>query len=178
MTKLSTVSRLFRYLFTLYLLFIPLSIIFVWLIAPNWVSASASLVNNYFTHNGFDMVEIDFGTRLVAFFINLFQGSITMFMMGVMIKLFKCYEEGEIFSERTVSLISWVGYSLMASTLVATICDGLTTYVITAAIKKPTFILTLTESDFKTILIAFIIILVSWIASEGYKMQTEQSLTI
>jgi hypothetical protein len=97
-----------------------------------------------------------------------------------LIKLFRLYERGEIFSINNVNYIRNIGYALLATEFFEPIFQFLMGVVLT--MHNPPgqlfFSITLGATNLGIILMSLFIILISWIMAEGCKLREEQQLTI
>jgi hypothetical protein len=119
-------------------------------------------------------------TRLYGFLIYAPIIILLAFIFLFFVKLFKSYERLEIFSLSAVNHIKRIGYLLLAIECIKPGVEFLLSMVLTWH-NPPGHryaIVSVSDTDLTTIFIAFIIILVSWIMSEGSRLKEEESLTI
>lgn len=153
-----------------------------WLYAPKTIDISGSL--------GFFISAVPKGvqvlhplspyTKTLGFLV----GAIPMIMIECilyfLIRLFKLYENAEIFLVQNVSYIKKIGYALLITQIVSILSDGLLSVIVTLNNPNGFRSLTLTVSgeNISLALTAFMIILISWIMAEGCRLREEQQLTI
>ena len=105
---------------------------------------------------------------------------IELYILYSLIKLFGLYSKGEIFSVNNVRYIRNIGYALLFTQIVNPLYQVLMGAVLT--LHNPPghrfLSITLDQTNLGIILIALIVILISWIMAEGCKLREEQQLTI
>jgi hypothetical protein len=96
-----------------------------------------------------------------------------------LIKLFKLYEKGKIFTRDNVRCFRRLGYILIIWTFTSVLYDVVISGILTHAPIKPLlFGMSLRSADFTTLIIGGIILVISWVMNEGCKLEEEQALTI
>lgn len=90
------------------------------------------------------------------------------------------YEQGKIFSLNHVKYIRNIGYALLIGQIVEPFYQGIMGFILTA--HNPPHhrfaTVTLDQTNIGMLLTALLVILISWIMAEGYKLHQEQQLTI
>lgn len=180
--KIKKISRSFRWLFTAIFMALPVIHGLLWFYAP---------IPKYdFMQLGFVVDLIPKGihlltplsplTRLYSFLVDLVPLIILEFLFYSLIRLFKLYERGEIFSALNVVCIKNIGVSLLVLQIVQVICNGLLSMILTWNNPPGFKVITVTLSGFNVgmMLMALLIILVSWVMMEGCRLRNEQQLTI
>ena len=180
--KIRKISRFFRWLFTAIFIALPVIHGLLWFFAP--------IPKFDFMHLGFVMDLIPKGvqvmtalsplTRLYAFLVDLIPLIILEFLFYSLIRLFKLYEQGDIFSTRNVVCIKNIGASLLIFQIIQVICNGLLSMVLTWNNPPGFRVITVTLSGLNVsmMLMALLIILISWVMMEGCRLRNEQQLTI
>jgi hypothetical protein len=160
-----------------------------------WLYAPQSLA--FGQHNGFNMIPESYFrnldsvqhpmpqsftplTKLFCFAVSMIPTSITLIMLYFLIKLFRLYQQGDIFTSMNVRYIRNVGYALLVGQLIKPVYQGLIGLALTwqNAPGHRFAMFVLGTDDFGVILTALLIILVSWIMAEGCKLREDQQLTI
>jgi hypothetical protein len=99
-----------------------------------------------------------------------------------LIKLFKLYEQGEIFSIRNVNFIRKTGYTMLIGQLINPVYQVLISVTLTWHNKLhgvPRYAtIAFDGTSVGIILTSLMIILISWIMAEGCKLREEQQLTV
>lgn len=183
MNRIQQVSRYFRILFQISFLITLLAQIIIWSNAPGSLtmlqSSGAQLIpNDYTSHilvNYFSPT-----TRLLGFLINMIPTGFELLIIYFLIKLFKQFEQNEIFSPSNVRYIRNIGYALLFGQLVQPIYQSLIGILLTSSNPphQHFFSITFGTDNIRIMIGAGIIILVSWIMAEAQKLREEQQLTI
>lgn len=179
MSKIQRTSCVFRWFFTVIFLILPTLLIVSWIIAPQAISLGTISIS--FLPNGIEILHpLGASTKFWGFLISLIPTGIKMLTLYFLIRLFKLYETGKIFSLKNVSYIKKIGYTMLLGQLIHPIYQLLISATLTwhnppgHRIAK----VLVTGSSFGVIFTALLIILVSWIMAEGYKLEEEQQYTI
>lgn len=178
MNKIQRVSRILQKIFLLLLIALPLTSIFFWFYCniPN----PSGIETSYFHSTPALMQQPHFYSRLAAFTINLIPLSIEMFCLYCLIKLFKLYEQGRIFTQRNVDYIRYIALCLIADPIQKPFNELATTFALT--LSNPPghrmISITLNTIDINNILIGVVILLASWVMAEACKLHDEQTLTV
>ena len=178
--KIKKVSSIFRWLFLVLLIAVPLVHILSWLNAPVPIDLSGGFFISVVPQGVKILYPLSFSTKLVGFLIGAIPVVLIEFILYFLIKLFKLYEQAEIFSIQNVNYIKKIGNTLLITQIVTIICNGFLSVVLT--LNNPhglrTLVLTISGMHISLILTAFIIILIAWIMAEGCQLRDEQQLTI
>jgi len=118
--------------------------------------------------------------KFFGFLANLIPTGIAMVALGYLAKLFRLYEELEIFSERSVQCIRHLGYLLLLGQLLHPIYSALITLTVTISnpVGQRLIAIAFGTEEMKIVAIALIVILISWIMDIGRKLQEEQAATV
>lgn len=118
MNKIQCVSKFFRILFQIAFIALPLLQIAFWLNAPNPLKFLGDSIH-------FDMIPqitvlhpLSDTAKFLGFCINMIPTAISLYILYSLIKLFRLYEMGEIFSIKIVNHFRNVGYALLIGQLV------------------------------------------------------------
>lgn len=105
---------------------------------------------------------------------------VEMFVLYSLIKLFRMYENGEIFSIKHVRYIRNIGYALLIGQLIEPFYQFVMGLILT--LNNPPHhrfaAITFDQTNMGILLTALLVILISWIMAEGSKLHEEQQLTI
>jgi len=182
MNKIQRVSLFFRVLFQIGFIVIPVFTAVCWIYAPQPLHLAIFTIDTI--PQGYPILApFTPTTRILGFLITLLPATVEMLVLYFLIKLFQLYERGEIFMLENVRYLRNIGYILLIGQLINPIYDGLITANITWRnhfIKKGTSIAAVTfdGTNISFILMALLVILISWIMAEGGKLREEQQLTI
>ncbi|HYF98254.1 MAG TPA: DUF2975 domain-containing protein, partial [Coxiellaceae bacterium] len=128
----------------------------------------------------FDHLPFSLMQKFELFMIDLLPTAVELLILYFLIRLFKLYEQGEIFSICNVRYIRNIGYLLLIGQVINMFYEALLGFVLSwqHGSGHGSFGITLNNESINTILIGFMVILISWIMAEGCKLRDEQQLTI
>jgi hypothetical protein len=195
MNRIKNVSLFFRLVFQIIFVALPILLIISWIYAPNElvlldgfiklnaIPATYSKMHAY-TAQGIPekaiLHALTLGEKSLGFLVSVIPMVVEMFILYSLIKLFKRYEKGEIFSIHHVRYIRNIGYALLVGQIIEPIYQFVMGLVLT--LNNPPHhhyaAITLDQTNIGIILTALLVILISWIMAEGCKLHEEQQLTI
>ncbi len=196
MNKIKKVSLFFKIVFQIIFIALPVLSIISWIYAPDELVLLAGFVklnaipSNYsgmhvFTAQGIPekaiLHTLTAGEKILGFLASTLPMMVQMFILYFLIKLFDLYEKGEIFSIQHVRYIRNIGYALLVGQLIIEPIYQFATGVILTIHNPPKHSfasITLDQTNIGILLMAFLLILISWIVVEGCKLREEQQLTI
>ncbi|MHB1949509.1 MAG: DUF2975 domain-containing protein [Gammaproteobacteria bacterium] len=195
MNRIKHVSLFFRIVFQIIFIALPFLLIVSWIYAPN----ELVLLNGFIklnaipaTYSGMHtfigqaapekaiLHTLSLSEKSLGCLISAIPTMVEMFVLYFLIKLFKLYEKGEIFSLNHVRYLRNIGYALLIGQLIEPFYQFVMGLVLT--IHNPPqhhyAAITLDQTNIGILLTALLVILISWIMAEGYKLREEQQLTI
>ncbi len=184
MDKIAHISAVFRILLQIILVIMPLSIASSWIIAPHDIVFHGKLIGIFYSspipvnlHIGY---AITFEIKVLGFLVNMLTVGTVMLILYFLVQLFKNYQHKKIFSLENVSIIRNIGYALIAWQVLIPIKQALLLLLLTWRNGPGERIVAANFSDnnVAVILIAFVVILISWVMAEGHKLQEEQEYTV
>ncbi|CAK1738100.1 DUF2975 domain-containing protein [Vibrio crassostreae] len=182
MSNIQKQSRRVRMLLQFFLVFTPIMVCYFWLTVEtpyDFVSATGIF---YLTYDigYYTMLPLTMTTRMVAAFTSLAMSSILIYALMVLIRLFRNYERGEIFSLENAMSYQKLGYSLFYWVLGSIIYGSLMSVIL--SFNNPPgeriFEISFVGMDFLTLILGIIILIISWVMKEGYILADEHSQTI
>lgn len=195
MERIKNVSLFFRIIFQIIFIALPILLIVSWIDAPNELVVLAGFVKlNAIpaTYSGMHMYpaqvvpekailhSLSMSEKILGCLVSAIPMMVKMLILYFLIKLFKLYEKGEIFSLNHVRYIRNIGYALLISQLFEPFYQFAMGIILT--IHNPPHhryaAITLDQTNMGILLTALLVILISWIMAEGYKLREEQQLTI
>jgi hypothetical protein len=177
MNKIKHVSLFFRVFFQIAFVCLIGEQIIGWIDAPvkggffNVIPAS---------YQDLILSPLSFNTKIAGFFLSCIPLVVKLVVLYSLIKLFRLYERHEFFSSNNVLYIRKAGYALLILEIIKPLTDFLLGFILTAA-NPPGYrvaMITFDDANIGVILTALIIILNSWIMTEGCKLKEEQQLII
>jgi hypothetical protein len=195
MNRIKNVSLFFRVVFQIIFIALPILLIISWIYAPdelvllmgfiklNAIPATYSGMHTY-TAQGLPETAIlhtlSIGEKSLGCLVSAVPMLVEMFVLYSLIKLFKQYENGDIFSLNHVRYIRNIGYALLIGQLIEPFYQFVMGLVLTMH-NPPHYryaAITLDQTNIGILLTALLVILISWIMAEGCKLREEQQLTI
>lgn len=182
MNKIKRVSLFFRVLFQVLLVTLPILLVIAWLAFSGTLALSDTIHVSYIpTAYADNMLHpLSSSEKWFALGLASFPLMVKLYILFSLINLFKLYEKGEIFSIKNVRYIHNIGYALIVTQLIEPIYQSVMGFILTR--NNPPghrFVsISLDETNISVILIALMVILISWIMAEGCQLREEQQLTI
>lgn len=183
MHKIQKVSYFCRIIFQILFVLLPVLLAIAWATSPLSQTWFGGLINWSYIPRPY-MYEIlhplSVTEKWHGFAVSLLPLFVELYILYALIRLFKLYERGEIFSLQNVNYIRKIGYGVLVTQLIEPIYTGLMGVVLT--MHNPHghrfAAITLDQRNLASIFAGIIIILISWIMAEGCKLHEEQQLTI
>lgn len=195
MEKIRRVSIFFKMMFRIMFIAMPIVLVMSWIYAPDQLLLFSGIINwnaipaNYsgmhtYTTAGISeksiMHTLTVGEKTLGCLVSSIPMMVYLFILAMLIKLFSCYEKGEIFSINNIRYIRNIGYALLVSQIIEPIYQFIMGFVLT--IHNPPHhhfaSITLDQTNIGILLTALLVILISWIMMEAYQLREEQQLTI
>lgn len=194
MNRIKNVSLFFRIVFQIIFIALPILLIVSWIYAPlelvtlvgflhlNAIPAAYSGMHTYTPGISEKAIlhTLSINEKILGCLVSAIPTMIQMFVVYSLIKLFKLYEKGEIFSMNHVRYIRNIGYALLAGQVFEPFYQFIMGIVLT--MNNPPHhrfaAITLDQTNIGILLTALLVILISWIIAEGCKLREEQQLTI
>ncbi len=182
MNRIRRVSFYLRTLFQIIIVVLPIIALIQWIAAPKPIVLMHNIiVFDSISKLGYPVLHtLGFGEKFCGFLLNLIPLGINLLALGFLVKLFSLYEKGEIFSLKNVAYIRNIGYALLVGQLINPFYEMLMGLVLTLGNPpgQRMIAVTVNGTNLRTIVISVMIILISWIMTEGYKLREEQQLTV
>jgi hypothetical protein len=184
MNKIRIVSGILRFLFTVLLVLLPAYTIVYWLSNGypfgHWVSLSVFP----WSETAPKLPEVETLTptvKVVAFIFNMIPIAIYMLILYFLIQLFRLYQSNQIFSISCVRNIRRIGWMMLVNQII----HPFYTFMLSATMTynlPPGFrfgyIGIFNLPKLMAIVVAVLIILISWIMEEGHRIYEENSYTV
>ncbi|MFA5249870.1 MAG: DUF2975 domain-containing protein [Parachlamydiales bacterium] len=190
MHKIQKVSRIFRYLLLVLCFLLPLLEVSFWATGHGLgLFFPGGQVPSFLPHPQtvwqYGNISVDFfkmplSVRLLGFFVSSLVLAVKLLFVYFLIGLFRLYEKLIVFSEKNTCYFKKMGFLLLFSQLLSPFYEALFSLAITSANAKGQRMISISidEMNFFYAGLGFLIILFSWIMSEGQKLQEEQKLII
>ena len=178
MNKIQRLSMFLRVIFQIAFVVWPLVLALYWIFAPQHFPYNFSI---NFIPNGTEILHpITGADSLWGFLIGLLPTIIEMIIIYFLIKLFKLYEQGEIFTLSNVEYLKKIGICMLINQGIGFIYDALITFVLTMHNPPGHRVASFTFSnhDACNVVTAIMIIVISWVMAEGCKLKEELKYTV
>ena len=181
MERIRRISRILRIVFLVIIVLTPIINALIWY---NFERLNLAELSRVFPSLPLDGITIHTplpaDVRALGFLVAMIPAGIQMTAFYLLFRLFGLYAQGEIFTEGAVGYIRKTGYTLLAAQIIRPLQDALLTLVLTMhnAPGMRTISVGIGSTDLAEILIACLVILVSWIMDEGRKLKEEEALVI
>jgi hypothetical protein len=183
MNRIKKVSLFFRIVFQIIFVGLPILFIMSWVYAPNELGLLIGIIRlnaipSAYSHS--ILHTLSASEKSLGCLVSTIPFLVEMFVIYFLIKLFKLYEQGEIFSIQHVKYIRNIGYALLIGQLIQPFYQFAMGLVLT--LNNPPHhryaTITLDQTNIGILLTALLVILISWIMAEGCKLHEEQQLTV
>lgn len=179
MGKIRVVANILRYILLAIMITLPILHFLLWLCADPIQAATSSVVSVYWptwTH-----IHANWKLSLLGGLIDSVGLIFDMLICYFLVRLFKLYSEGQIFSLDNVACFRNLGLAVLFGKLATYIEQPLLSYVMTWMQNPNDAEFTVNffrSTDLSVILFAVFLIIISWIMGEAVKLNEEQELTI
>ncbi|MEH6530993.1 MAG: DUF2975 domain-containing protein [Photobacterium frigidiphilum] len=182
MSKIQKQSRRARLLFQFFFALTPIAVCYYWLTVetPYDFLTSRGIIQLSYDFDSYTQLPFTLTTRILAIVASLLLCSIIMYALKVLIRLFRNYEQNEIFTLENANYYQKLGYSVFYW-VGASVVYGALMSVILSFNNPPgerMLAISFVGMDFLTIVFGFIVLIISWVMKEGYTLADENSHTI
>jgi len=177
-TRIQTISKRFRLLFTALIFLIPLTDLLFWLSFNHLPDAfRAELLTEFPAKANQDLAPL---FRALGFLVSLLPVTVAVYAMVTLSRLFRLYENAIVFTHDNVKLLRKLGYVIIAWVTANLLFTPLITAVMTHGNPpgQPMIMLTLNFSDLSALVMGAIVVLISRVMDEGRKLEDEQLHTV
>ena len=181
MDKIKKFSRRVRLLLQIIFYLIPIFILWFWLVFHTSHDIFGSLgIGTWLLEFFGKPVTINTLTRILGFIATMLPAGIMMYGIRQLIKLFKNYELGQIFTLANANYYRKLGYTLFALVIGRVIYSALISFIMTFQNVPGQRVagLTFVGIDIISLITGGIIIIIAWVMQEAYKISHEQELVI
>ncbi|QFI38522.1 DUF2975 domain-containing protein [Moritella marina ATCC 15381] len=182
MSKIQTQSRRARIFFQSLFIFTPIAVCYYWLTVETSYDFLTSWGIIQLSHDidSYTQLPLTLTTRILATIASLFLCSIIMYALKVLINLFRSYERNEIFTLDNVMCYQKLGYSLFYWVAASVVYGALMSVILSFNNPPGERMLAIGFEglDFLTLVLGFIILIISWVMKEGYILADESSHTV
>lgn len=183
MNKIQKTSLFFRVLFQILLVVLPILLIMAWVQSAGTFEMVEGVINlNYVpaAYSSSILHPLNLSEKLLALGAGCLPLFVQLYILFSLVRLFKVYERGVIFSMNNVRYIRNIGYALIITQIATALYQALMGFILTW--RNPSghrfASIALDQTNIGIILVALMVILISWIMLEGCKIREEQQLTV
>lgn len=183
MNKIQKTSLFFRVLFQILFVVLPVLLIMAWAQSAGTFEMVEGVINlNYVpaAYSGSILHPLNLSEKLLVLGAGCLPLLVQLYILFSLVRLFKLYEQGVIFSMNNVRYIRNIGYALIVTQIPTALYQALMGFILTS--RNPPghrfASITLDQTNIGIILVALMVILISWIMLEGCKIREEQQLTV
>lgn len=179
MNKIQRVSLFLRVIFQLAFVAWPILVITYWSFAPSLIPNFMHIIS--FIPDRLEILHpITTGDAFWGCLISVLPSAIIMTILYFLIKLFKLYEEGKIFTRLNVKYLKNIGITMLIGQVINFISEGLMSFALTFhnPVGHRIASFSFGTPDVYNILTAIMVIVISWIMAEGCKLQEENQYTV
>lgn len=182
MQRIVKVSCILRFIFWVALVVLPLFNIISWMMVPSSIQIGSDNLGMSYSPipAGLTIEWLTPSIKALAFLVDLIIIVPNMLLLYWLIRLFGNYQQQQIFTLENVKLIRNVGITLIVWQILVPTHQALLSLVLTLHNAPGQHILeaSFSSSNLAVILIAVIVILISWVMAVGHKLQQEQDYTV
>ncbi|KAA8681584.1 DUF2975 domain-containing protein [Vibrio gigantis] len=182
MSNIQKQSRRVRMLLQCLFALVPIMVCYFWLAVqtPYDFLTNMGIVQFSYEIESLTTLPLTLTTRVIAMFTSLAVWSIVLYALMVLIRLFRNYERGEIFSLENAMSYQKLGYCLFYWVFGSVIYGAAMSVVLSFNNPPGERILAISfvGMDFLTLILGMIILIISWVMKEGYILADEHSHTI
>ncbi|MCL9780681.1 DUF2975 domain-containing protein [Vibrio sp. S4M6] len=182
MPNIQKQSRRVRLILQCFMLLLPIMVCYFWLT----VNTPADYLTNFgiiqlsFDINNFTQVPLSLSTRLLAIIASLALSSILIYALWTLVKLFRHYEQGDIFSLENAKFYQKLGYSVFYWVIGSVVYK--TVIILILSFNNPPgqrlLSISFGGADLLTLLFGLMVMIISWVMKEGYMIADENRHTI
>ncbi|OGT31770.1 MAG: hypothetical protein A3E87_02190 [Gammaproteobacteria bacterium RIFCSPHIGHO2_12_FULL_35_23] len=180
MTKIKRVSLFFRIVFQVIFLGVPIFLAIAWINAPRPLNFGFFEID--MIYRGIVIQPIlSNETKILGFLVCIIPTGLALYVLYCLIKLFRLYEQGTVFSLVNVQYLRNIGYALLIGQIVLLpLYEALISVVLSW--HNPhgyrEMIISVQGRNLGMLLTGLLVILISWIMAEACKLQEDHQLTI
>lgn len=182
MQKIQSYSRKIRCTIQLLICLLPLGVIYYWMTAQTEMDFISRFGIVSVTHeiSAYTALPLTIETRVFAIIASFLPVGVLLYGMSVLVKLFRRYETGDIFSVDTANYYRRLGFAFFFWVIANLVFGGLISVILSFNNPPGERILSLSlgSVDIVTVLCGFMILTVGWVMREAQLIAEEHQHTI
>jgi len=180
--KIQKVSAFFKVAFQMSFVTLPCLNILAWFVARGYIREGYLGFQWSFSLPGGVSLgdKMSLASSIAVFGVELIPISLSMWAFYNLIKVFKNYEKGEVFLAENSRFIRLTGYAILLNQLTAPFQEALITLAVTFQnpVGERLISMSFGTSQLEKIVVAGLIILISWIMEEAQILKDEERYTV
>lgn len=193
MKNIKNISQALQWIFAFYLILLPLPSLFFWIVSA-LLPLKGTFLGNLFDQGGFEITikalgkayslyghDFSWSARFIGVLGNFFHDIFKWISAFYMISLLKLYTKSNLFSQKHAHFFKRIGQSrLLYGTFGLVVGDSLLGIDVTFdnPIGQRLLSVSFGSPNIEMLVASLMITLVGWIMLEGFKLRSEQELTI
>lgn len=183
MDKIKRVSRILKFLFSIVILCLPILLVVYWIDAPEplgFKTDESQVLLNFIPGNIEVASTLSLTTKFLGFLISMIPNGIYLLILFYLVRLFRLYERGVIFTEENIKYIRYIAYCILFCEVLKPIHDILMSLTLTWNNPPGERMISagFGTTNISMIITALIILMVSWIMTEACRLNEEQKYTV
>ncbi len=184
MNKIQKLSGFFKWVFAIIFLGWPIMLLLIWFQDQNsfLVSGLGFSTLNFIPGNiaSHILEPLSFTAKVWGFMVSCIPAMIGMIITFSLMRLFKYYQQGKIFTLDNIRQIKRVGLTMLAWAILNPIYQVLMSLVVTLQnpVGQRVIAINLDTDYFRNLITAGIVFVIAYIMQEGVKLREEQALTV
>lgn len=176
--KIKVVSFFFVLFFQVTFIVLVAAQILGWIFADSNSAGYFSVIPALYQGKIFS--PLTFNARVAGFCVTTIPLMFELMVLYFLIKLFSLYRQLSIFTPNNVRYLRNIGYSLLLLQIAKLLSDFILGFILTSGnpLGMRVAIMQMTENNIAIILVALMVILISWIMAEGVRLQADHEFTI
>lgn len=182
MNTIQSLSRLFKGVFLVLLVGWPIVVTLVWWADLSFLDYLGVNLPNFLPDGVYNaiMVPLTNSIKLWGYLISFIPVGVSMVTCWLFVKLFSCYERGEVFTFQSIGYLKKIGLVLIVGVFLTAIYQVLITLAMT--IHNPVghrlIQVGISMGMVRDLITAGLVFLIGHIMKEGLKVREEQALTV
>lgn len=181
MKKITLVSKILQVVFWIVMICLPILNLLFWLYFDDFRSLGfGDRIGGIDLRSIPLQLPLPLSAKMFALAAGILTLAVDMTIAYLLIKLFRLYAAGRIFTADNVKFIRWIGYTILIGQAISPVHQALLTLALTFPNPPGHKMIAIGvgNQNLFAIVSAVIIILVAWIMDEGRRLQEEQALVI
>lgn len=183
MNKIQKLSRFFKNLFMVILVGWPIILAIIWFGNQHGFPANVGLcISNFIGTDLYNMIRVPmtWNIKMMGFAVSFIPMGMGMLISWFFMKLFACYEQGDIFTLQGIGTIKKIALIISANVILHPLYETLLTLAMT--MHNPVgyrFInVYIGAVDIRNLIMAGLVFFITYIMQEALKLREEQALTV